>query len=276
MFSYEDAPGGTVPFSFWKERRDLMKSDVTIMDFTGIYEKERFYRGVHVHWIDCRDIQGTNCYCNEEGEQALRRKIAPYSAEAIHFIDSGNYHYMTKLWTEKLREPFVLAVADHHPDMQPPLFQELLSCGCWVNGVLDGNPYVQKVVLLGADKELVAAVPEPYRSRMVAYEENQIAEGDRWESCFPKDLPVYLSIDKDILSPSQVHTNWQQGTLTFSQLQNVILELFRRCRVLGADICGECADALFHAADDKVILQDDSVNGRLLHILMALGKAGKA
>ena len=97
-----------------------MKSDVTIMDFTGIYEKERFYRGVHVHWIDCRDIQGTNCYCDEVGEQALRRKIAPYSAEAIHFIDSGNYHYMTKLWMEKLREPFVLAVADHHPDM---LFQ---------------------------------------------------------------------------------------------------------------------------------------------------------
>ena len=119
-------------------------------------------------------------------------------------------------------------------------------------------------------------MPEPYRSRMVVYEESQIAEGDRWESCFPKDLPVYLSIDKDILSPSQVHTNWQQGTLTFSQLQNVILELFHRCRVLGADICGECADALFHAADDKVILQDDSVNGRLLHILMALGKEGKA
>lgn len=106
------------------------------MDFTGIYEKERFYRGVHVHWIDCRDIQGTNCYCDEEGEQALRRKIAPYSAEAIHFIDSGNYHYMTKLWTEKLREPFVLAVADHHPDMQPPLFRNCCpaavgSMGCW-------------------------------------------------------------------------------------------------------------------------------------------------
>ena len=80
--------GVRFPFPFGKERRDLMKSDVTIMDFTGIYEKERFYRGVHVHWIDCRDIQGTNCYCDEEGEQALRRKIAPFSAEAIHFIDS--------------------------------------------------------------------------------------------------------------------------------------------------------------------------------------------
>ena len=111
---------------------------------------------------------------------------------------------------------------------------------------------------------------------MVAYDESQIARDDRWENCFPKDLPVYLSIDKDILSPSQVHTNWQQGTLTLSQLRNVILELFHHCRVLGADICGECADALFHAADDGVILQDDSVNGRLLHTLMALGNGGKA
>lgn len=170
----------------------------------------------------------------------------------------------------------MLAVADHHPDMQPPLFQELLSCGCWVNRVLEENPYVEKVVLLGADAELVAAVPEPYRSRMVAYDESQIARDDRWENCFPKDLPVYLSIDKDILSPSQVHTNWQQGTLTLSQLRNVILELFHHCRVSGADICGECADALFHAADDKVILQDDSVNGRLLHTLMAVGNGGKA
>lgn len=253
-----------------------MKSDVTIMDFTGIYEKERFYRGVHVHWIDCRDIQGTNCYCDEEGERALRQKIAPFSAESIHFIDSGNYHYMTKLWTEKLREPFVLAVADHHPDMQPPLFQELLSCGCWVNRVLEENPYVEKVVLLGADAALVSAVPEPYRSRMAAYDENQIARDDCWENCFRKDLPVYLSIDKDILSPSQVHTNWQQGTLTFSQLRNVILELFQHCRVLGADICGECADTLFHAVDDRVILQDDSVNGRLLHTLMSLGNERKA
>lgn len=107
---------------FGEEGRDSMKPDVTIMDFTGIYEKEHFYGKTRVHWIDCQQIQGTNCYCDEEAETLLRQKIAPFPAEAIHFIDSGNYHYMTKLWTEKLREPFVLVVADHHPDMQPPLF----------------------------------------------------------------------------------------------------------------------------------------------------------
>ena len=142
-----------------------MKSDVTIMDFTGIYEKERFYRGVHVHWIDCRDIQGTNCYCDEEGEQALRRKIAPFSAEAIHFIDSGNYHYMTKLWTEKLREPFVLAVADHHPDMQPPLFQELLLRLLGESGA-GGKSLCEKGGTAGGGRgtggSCAGALPQPY------------------------------------------------------------------------------------------------------------------
>lgn len=250
-----------------------MKPDVTIMDFTGIYEKEHFYGKTRVHWIDCQQIQGTNCYCDEEAETLLRQKIAPFPAEAIHFIDSGNYHYMTKLWTEKLREPFVLVVADHHPDMQPPLFQELLSCGCWVNRVLEENSLVRKVVLLGADAELVAAVPEPYRNHMVAYNERQISDDDRWERCFCEDLPVYLSIDKDILSPAQVHTNWQQGTLTLSQLRKIITELFRRCRVLGADICGECTDALSYTVDRREISRDDSVNDCLLRTLIASGKA---
>ena len=62
-----------------------MKSDVTIMDFTGIYKKERFYRGVHVHWIDCRDIQGTNCYCDEEGEQ-----------DSAQVVDQIKYTYYNK------------------------------------------------------------------------------------------------------------------------------------------------------------------------------------
>ena len=44
----------------------------------------------------------------------MKRVIAGYPAEGIHFIDSGNYHYLTKLWTDKLRVPFSLIVFDHH------------------------------------------------------------------------------------------------------------------------------------------------------------------
>ena len=81
-------------------------------------------------------LNGTECYCDEEGASALQRMIADYSPQGIHFIDSGNYHYVTKFWTDKLATPFALLVFDHHPDMQPPLFEHILSCGSWVKDVL--------------------------------------------------------------------------------------------------------------------------------------------
>ena len=68
-----------------------------------------------------------------DGTLALKRMIADYPAEGVHFIDSGNYHYLTKFWTDKLETPFSLIVFDHHPDMQPPLFDNILSCGSWVH-----------------------------------------------------------------------------------------------------------------------------------------------
>lgn len=40
----------------------------------------------------------------------------------IHFIDSGNYHYMTRLWLTRMDQPFCLLVYDNHTDMQPPGF----------------------------------------------------------------------------------------------------------------------------------------------------------
>ena len=47
--------------------------------------------------------------------------------EGIHFLDSGNYHYVSKIWMEKIEEEFELLVLDHHTDMQPPMFGDILS-----------------------------------------------------------------------------------------------------------------------------------------------------
>ena len=61
--------------------------------------------------------------------QQIQDKIKDLSVHGIHFIDNGNYHYLTKLWIEKIDEPFILVVFDHHSDMQKPLYQDFLSCG---------------------------------------------------------------------------------------------------------------------------------------------------
>ena len=82
-----------------------------------------FLRATPCQWVDCTHLRGTQCYCDSEGERRLRALLAPYPPEGIHLIDSGDYHYVTKLWTDKIDHPFSLIVFDHHPDMQPPLFE---------------------------------------------------------------------------------------------------------------------------------------------------------
>lgn len=139
---------------------------VVVMNFTGVYNYESFARNRQFVWLDCQHLNGTECYCDEEGASALQRMIADYSPQGIHFIDSGNYHYMTKFWTDKLTTPFALLVFDHHPDMQPPLFEHILSCGSWVKDVLDTNANCKKVIIAGASDRLLQEVPKEYGDRI--------------------------------------------------------------------------------------------------------------
>ena len=91
----------------------MRKKQVVLMNFSGIYETESFYETVPQEnriWLDCRTIPGTNCYCDEEGERELKERMEPLGAEGIHFLDSGNYHYVTKLWLDQVKEPFDLLV----------------------------------------------------------------------------------------------------------------------------------------------------------------------
>ena len=88
---------------------------IIIMNFTGVYDYEAFAWNNKFIWLDCRHLYGTDGYCDREGALALKGMIADYPAEGVHFIDSGNYHYLTKFWTDKLETPFSLIVFDHHP-----------------------------------------------------------------------------------------------------------------------------------------------------------------
>ena len=155
---------------------------VIIMNFTNVYKWERFSHDRNYIWLDCTHLEGTECYCDRESAEALKQLMADYPAEAIHFIDSGNYHYLTKFWTDKLQKPFSLVVFDHHPDMQPPLFEGVISCGGWVKDVMDTNPYLRKVILVGVSEKLKEAIPETYRDRVIFYGEHELSHeeaGDR-------------------------------------------------------------------------------------------------
>ena len=98
------------------ENKKLENNNIVIMNFTGAYEKQEFYGDLGAVWLDLRDIQGTNCYCDEEAEAAIKERIRPMGPSGIHFLDSGNYHYVSKIWLDKVEGEFELLVFDHHTD----------------------------------------------------------------------------------------------------------------------------------------------------------------
>lgn len=278
-----------------------LSSVPVIMDFTGTYGEQPFARAGNFNWLDCRGIHGTDCYCDEEGEAALRELIAAFSPYSLHFLDSGNCHYLTKLWTDRIHEPFSLVLFDHHTDMQPPMFEGLLSCGGWVKKMLDSNPFLQKVLIAGVPEseavkvrsERVLAISEEewMASGLQAFEpvpalfcEGQSAGGQSvgmqslsgYGTCDSEDIqssgiPIYISVDKDVLSKDFASTNWDQGGLTLELLSGAISMLFDRFNVIGMDVCGEpdSSDVLF---SDKACMLNSAANERLLAMWQGLGR----
>lgn len=220
-----------------------MSIETTIMDFSGIYKEEDFFEDKTYTWLDFTGFEGVNCYCTEDAGQEIKKKIEKIPAEGIHFLDSGNYHYLSKFWLEKIKQPFSLLVFDNHTDMQESAFFGLLSCGSWVKEVLDTNQYVKEICIVGPSKNAFSECSQEDRERVTAVEREEIEKKaeEKLEAFLRRDqsLPLYLSVDKDVLCSEDARTNWDQGEVTLDQMKKWIGMAFEARKVLGADICGE-------------------------------------
>ena len=74
----------------------MTRSENFILDFTHIYIDENIEQTENIVRIDCSDILETDLYCTKEGEAEIQKRIENFSINGVHFIDSGNYHYITK------------------------------------------------------------------------------------------------------------------------------------------------------------------------------------
>ena len=54
-------------------------------------------------------------------------------------------------------------------------------------------------------------------------------------------IPVYLSIDKDILREEDASANWDQGKTSLEELLALVKNCFEKQTIAGVDICGENA-----------------------------------
>lgn len=259
---------------------------ITVCNFTNVYENQPFMEGLWLSgeatWIDCTDIPGTDCYCDDEAVETIRRRIADAGikdADGIHFFDNGNYHYMSKIWTDMVQEPFSLVIFDHHPDMQEPRFGNILSCGGWVKKVLKGNKFIDNVVIIGVADHLVEEIRKEIASHPAdARNDNGAESNDKITFIRESELSssshpipqrriaptshLYISIDKDALSPAYAATNWDQGSLDVATLKKIIEDLAASHKIIGVDICGERARDF--AGDEHHSVQEaDALNDRI-------------
>lgn len=245
-----------------------MKS-VSVLNFSGVYERQSFYKDRDCEWIDCSDLSGVNGFCDETSMEEIDARISGLEGW-IHFIDGGNFHYLSYLLMKHIREPFTLVVFDHHTDMKPSMFAGLLSCGCWIKEALDTLPFLKNVVLIGVADSLADTAEPDYAGRVRIISESMAEAGDTWLGILEAEASeaVYLSIDKDAFGREEVVTDWDQGTMTLEQLERAYRILDSR-RILGVDICGEAdRDEFFSGQMSASDEQNDAANRRILRMLL--------
>ena len=244
-----------------------VKNENMILDFTHVYRDEDIKDIDRFRYIDCSDIQETDMYCSKNAYEKIWGRIEPYGIQGIHYIDSGNYHYISKIITDHIDEPFGLVMYDHHTDMQMPMVPEMMSCGDWAGQALSQNKNLRQLVIVGPPESDIEQTLESYSGsqsgRLLTFSAEDL-HGDLLENklkLIRTDLPLYISIDKDVLGPEYTETNWSQGDMSIDGLER-LLGVFlggqgeeknsdacrndernagdiRHSRILGIDICGE-------------------------------------
>lgn len=182
----------------------------------------------------------------------------------VVFMGSGDYHHVSYLLIARLRAlatRIQVVVFDNHPDNMRYAFG--IHCGSWVWHV-SRLPFVARVHVLGITSTDVEGwhVWENHLAPLVsgkivywcvqrhlnAMQYLRIRDScsfpsveallDRFASAL-KDWPepVYLSIDKDVLAPDVVQTNWDQGVMRLEELTSAIQLLHGR--VVASDVVGD-------------------------------------
>ena len=72
----------------------------------------------------------------------------------------------------------------------------------------------------------------------ISYEELKSGDARKRIESLDKQIPIYISVDKDVLDEKYAVTNWDQGEMSLYMLEEVLKVLVTDYDVIGIDICG--------------------------------------
>jgi len=140
--------------------------------------------------------------------------------------------------------------------MQFSAFGNILSCGSWIADAYEGLENLNKIFIIGANKKYIEDCEFKKDDRV-------IFAGSISDVNLDKNIPVYSSIDKDVLSKDEFVSDWDQGEMSVATLIEELENLISNFNLLGVDICGEPA-----LNDGFSINLSNNINKELVNIFV--------
>jgi hypothetical protein len=192
----------------------------------------------------------------------------PDGGPAVTFYGSGDFHHVTLALLERIRGPFNLLVLDKHPDWMRGI--PFLHCGTWLRHALR-LPGLKRAFLCGGETDFdnlyrwLAPWPEIADGRIVVFPARRRFVRGRWARVpvhpllaagntpsalrdglepFHDELrrgPLYISIDKDVLTAEDAAVNWDSGLLRLPEAVATVETFLAAAggRLAGADVLGD-------------------------------------
>jgi arginase family enzyme len=189
----------------------------------------------------------------------------------LTFVGSGDFHHVSLALLRRVSGPFNLLVIDKHPDWMRGI--PFLHCGTWLYHAAQ-LPNVQRIFHLGGALDFdnsyrwLAPWPMIRSAKIVVVPARQRFKGRCWDRIAHQPLrrrpdepvehdtlwqgldpyraelaacPLYISLDKDVLTASEAVVNWDSGHLTATEVM-AILSAFTTAadgELAGMDVVGD-------------------------------------
>jgi hypothetical protein len=252
-------------------RTRIINLDRSVIQQSSLMEQARPAVINLVDWgprirLACRQVR------YQEFERDLARGLGRRSgAPSLVFIGSGDFHHVSLALLRRMNRPCNLLVIDNHPDWMRGL--PLLHCGTWLYHAAR-LPHVRQVFHVGGDVDFdngyrrLAPWSFLYSGKIAVLPAVRRFGVGRWRhvahECLRPDprapltfrrmetllglwreqlagVPLYISLDKDVLRAREAAVNWDSGHLTWTEVA-VVLEAFLQAaqyRFAGMDVVGD-------------------------------------
>ncbi len=199
--------------------------------------------------IELKNFSSTKYMCSKKIFDSISGKIKKVE-NSLFFLGAGEYHHITYMLLKKFNKTLSLIVIDKHVDYSDT-YPGFITCGSWLKDAAALN-HVPEIFVLSEEKKNI------YNNKI------KIFSPVEYKKIKPH-LPVYISIDKDILTKSLINTTWDQGHCLPKTLIEIVLYFSSAFEIVGADICGE-PPAQFFSPEHK---KSEDINLKLLLLLTA-------